>query len=322
MACTGQRKPIFTDEMRAPIERCQMKTVLLTALAAVVLFACAGGAFADELWNPHLRGIDEGCPSALLPPKGVYFVNNSYFGSMAYYDGSGHATPTRLDLYVDVPILLYNPGYKLLHANYAVAIAQPFDYTSVYSRSEATIGNGHWGDYNTVVVPAILSWQLPHDFWLKASLAAYLDDPTSSPAHPLSNGGAGSGNSYWTLEPEVAVTYLHDGWNASADFKYDHNYKDTATGYQSGDQFAADYTISKCVKKWTFGVGGYQENQLQQDKSKGAAVPDSIRLTYGAGPIVGYNFGPVEVVGILNYNIATHNDFGGNTANVRVVMPL
>lgn len=299
-----------------------MKNCVLTLLVGVLLLTSIGTVFADELWNPHLRGIDEGCASALLPPKGVYFVNDSYFGTLTYYNGSGKETPTRLDLYVDAPILLYNPGYKLFHANYAVAIAQPIDYTSISSRSTAMLDNGHWGAYNTVVVPAILSWQLPHDWYLKAAIAAYVDDPSSSPAHPVADGGAGSGNSFWTVEPNIAVTYLKNGWNASADLKYDHIFKDTSTDYQSGDEFAGDYTFTKCMRKWTFGVGGYQENQLQRDTSKGATVQDSIRLTYGAGPIVSYNFGPLEVMGIFDYNISTHNDFGGDTANVRVVIPL
>jgi hypothetical protein len=299
-----------------------MKRLILAALTAAICLLSMTSCFGEELWNPHLRGIDDGCISGALPPKGVYFVNNSYFGSLAGYNGAGKESAERLDLYVDVPIVLYSPGYKVLHATYAMAIAQPFDYTSVYSRTAATVGNGHWGLYNTVVVPAILSWSQPHNIFLKAALATYLDDPSTSPAHPDKSGGAGSGNSYYTIEPNFAISYLKNGWNLSADLKYDHNITDWATGYHSGDEFDGDYTATKTNKQWTVGLVGYQTNQLYEDKLKGVTQSDSIHLTYGAGPTIGYNFGPLDVVATFNYNISTHNDFGGNTANIRVIMPL
>lgn len=293
-----------------------------SAVALGLSMLAAPAASADELWNPHLRGIDEGCPSALLPPKGVYFVNNTYFASMRQYDAQANPTSYKLDLMVDVPVLLWNPGFKLLNAKYAVAVAQPFDYTSVYSSSAATMGNGHVGTYNTVILPAILSWDLPRDFYLKASLGALAADASSSPNHRTPVDGAGSGNGFWTLEPGVALTYLKNGWNASADIKYDHNFKDTSTDYQSGDELSVDYTLDKSFGNWTAGVGAYQTNQLQDDKIDGVTKPDSIRMTYGAGPLVGYNFGPLNVMATFNWNIKTENDFGGDFTNIRFTLPL
>jgi hypothetical protein len=288
-------------------------------LIAVIALSAGGSASAEELWNPHLRGADEGLASGALPPQGVYFINNSYFAAWNGYDGSGKQTGVKLDAYVDAPVVLWNPGFKVRGAQYAVAIAQPFDYTSVYSGSTATLGNGHTGLYNTVIVPAILSWSLPNDLHLKTSLSTYANDPTNSPAHPYSQGGAGSGNSFWTIEPGVALSWLHSGWNVSADFKYAANLKDTSTDYQSGDEFAADYTVTKTVNKWTGGLGAYQVNQLRDDKVKGVSTPGTIRLSYGAGPIVGYDFGSVTAQITYNWNIKTENDFGGNFINVRII---
>jgi len=292
----------------------------MLAIAFVVL--SSGSTFADELWNPHLRGIDEGCASGALPPKGLYFVDDNYFASMKYYDGNGKGSSEKLDVFVNAPILLWSPGIKVLHATYAAAIAQPFDYTSMYSTTSASLGNAHWGAYNTIIIPAILSWPLAHNTYVKATLATMVADPTTSPGHPAPNNGVGSGNNFWTVEPGVAVSWLRDGWNLSADAKYDHNYKDTATDYVSGDEIAVDYTATKTIHQWVVGVGGYQENQLNLDKENGVNVPGTIRLTDGAGPIVGYNFGPVDLTATFNYNICTHNDFGGNFINIRLVAPL
>jgi len=71
---------------------------MCAALTAALALA-AGGVCAEELWNPSLRGTDEGLASGALPPKGVYFINDSYFGVWKYYDGSGKALNEKLDLF-------------------------------------------------------------------------------------------------------------------------------------------------------------------------------------------------------------------------------
>ncbi|MDE1901810.1 MAG: transporter [Alphaproteobacteria bacterium] len=298
-----------------------MKKPLCLALISILALSAAT-ANAEELWNPSLRGVDEGLTPGALPPKGVYFVNNAYFGQWKAYDGSGKATGQKLDVAVDIPVLLWNPGVKVWGADYAVALAQPFDYTSVYSNSTASAGNGHVGTYNTVLVPGMLSWALPYDFHVKTGLAIYVDDPSSSPAHPAPAGGAGAGNSFWTFEPDAALSWLHNGWNLSADMRYDYNLKDESTGYNSGNMIAINYTATKTIGKWTVGAGAYQENQLEKDTLNGATVANSTREAYGAGPIVGYDFGPVSLQGTYNANIMTHHDFGGDFFNLRLIAPL
>ncbi len=297
-----------------------MKKITYTALVALTAAFTSGTARAEELWNPHLRGVNEGLAAAALPPQGVYFVDNAYFLSFKSYNGSGQSTGARLDGFVDVPILLWNPGIKVLGADFAAAIAQPFDYTNVTTPGGGG-GNGHWGSFNTILVPGELSWALPHDVHVKADLAVYLNDASSSPAHPPVNGGAGAGNSQTTLEPGFALSWLNDGWNLSADLHYDYSFKDSNTGIRSGDQIAVDYTATKTFDKWTAGVGAYQENQIERDTTNGASTAGTTRLTYGIGPIAGYNFGPLNVSATYNHAITTHNDFGGDIYNFRAVVP-
>ena len=293
--------------------------VSYAVIAAMGVALVASQASAEELWNPHLRGVDEGMAAGALPPQGVYFVDDSYWLSFESHDGSGKTTGTQLDGLVEVPILLWNPGVKVLGADYAVGVAQPFDYTSL--SGNGVTGDGHWGTYNTIAIPGILSWSLPHDLHASASLKVYIDDPSSSSAHPPSNGGAGSGNSFWTLEPGAGLSWLHDGWNVGAQVLFDHNFKDSATGYDSGDMIDVDYTATKTFGKWVAGVGGYQENQLQRDQINGVSRAGTVRLTSGVGPIVGYNFGPIDVSATYNHEITTHHDFGGDFYNLRAVVP-
>lgn len=307
-----------------------MKNLLRAALAALCLLS-AGKADAAELWDPHLRGVNEGLASGALPPKGVYGVLNNYLAIYKSYDHKGKAVPgTGLTALVEVPILLWVPGIKILGADYGVAIAQPFDYTN-YSplRNSTSSSNGNWGTFNTILVPAILSWSLPNDFHVSAALNVYVDNASSTMSDlnkgKLRNGGLPSGNGFWTFEPSVAVSWLHDGWNLTAHMHLSFNTRSTSTKYHTGTQFTADYTATKTIGKWTFGLGAYQLNQLEDDSGPGAAACKTRRgcraESYGIGPLVGYQFGGINIMAQYNRHIYTQNDVAGNIFNLRFIVP-
>src|SRR5690349_3147983 len=137
-----------------------MKRVLSAmAMAVAGAISVAGPAAAEELWDPHLRGVDEGLAAGALPPPGVYGILNNYWASYNLYDNKGNKVPgTGLQALVEVPIVLWSTGLKILGADFAMAIAQPFDYTSAGPGYGTGTGSGHWGIFNTVLVPGILSW--------------------------------------------------------------------------------------------------------------------------------------------------------------------
>jgi hypothetical protein len=292
-------------------------------MASAVMLA--GQVSAEELWDPHLRGVNEGLAAGALPPPGVYGVLDNYWANYTWHGPTGSSVSgTGLSALVEVPIVLWSTGIKILGADYAVAIAQPFDYTS-YAPQGA--GSGNWGTYNTILVPGQLAWTFG-DFHVKAGLSIYLDDASSTVAdlvngHKL-NGGLPSGNGYTAIQPDLGLSWLSDGWNISADlhiaFPID---ADTTNGYsyQSGDEFAADYTVSKTIGKWTFGLGFHQENQLEADTLNGVTVPNSTVTNLGIGPLVGYQFGGVNILAEWNHNIYTENDVAGDFFNVRLVVP-
>jgi hypothetical protein len=296
--------------------------IAATVLAGLLSAGCAG---AEELWDPYLRGVNEGTPAGALPPPGVYGIMNNYWLGYSLYDSSGHKTATHLDGLVEVPIVMWQTGLKVLGADYAVAAAQPFDYTNLRKANTSSLSNnGHWGTFNTILVPGMLSWSLPNDFHVKTGLSVYLPDASSSPGHPPSGGGAPSGNGYWTLQPDLGVSWLHDGWNLSIDSHYAYNFEDSSTHYTSGQELAIDYTASKTIGKWTFGLGAHQENQLTDDSGSGAAscaTKHGCRAeNYGAGPLLGYQFDSgLGITAEYNHNIFARNDFAGEIFNVRLV---
>ncbi|MGO9314306.1 MAG: transporter [Syntrophobacteraceae bacterium] len=313
-----------------------MKKLLLASLLCLAAVMVITPAYATETWDPHLHGVDEGLAAGALPPPGVYFINDSYFAPVAPVQGpDGHQAPgVKLFAYVDVPILLWVPGCKFLGADYGVAIAEPFDYVNLMTHLPGSgapgvqVSGSQWGAFNTVLLPYILSWKLPCDFRIKTALAIGVDDPTSSKSDSWeaaqANPTAPSGNGYWSFTPEVGISWLHAGWNASAELFYTFGLKnnDFEGGYSSGNQFAADYTLTYTCGKWTFGAGAAQEQQVFNDSNGLGTIGNSMARLWTAGPIVGYNFGPCSLMLTANFQCSGTNDPVGAFYNVRLVVPL
>jgi hypothetical protein len=299
----------------------------LAMTTAVMAFTAT--AHAAELWDTRLRGVDEGSASGALPPAGVYGVVNNYFVGLKEYDANGNREATSIDAIVVVPVVLWQTGYQVFGADYAVAIAQPFDYTNVkVAGVGALAANGHWGTYNTILVPALLSWKLDNGLHLSTGLSIYLDDASSSPGDMPKTGGCGAGNGYMSFQPDLSVSWLQDGWNLSISAHYAFNLRNTKTDYTSGQELAVDYTATKSFGKWTVGVGAFTENQFTNDSgagavAKGCANKDGCKVSlFGIGPLVAYQFGGLELMAEYNVNVVAKNDVAGDFLNIRLVAPL
>ena len=306
-----------------------MRTLTSVAIASMCIALSTGPAWAGELWEVHLPGIDEGLAAGALPPPGVYGVLNNYTVSFRQYDNSGHTTGVKVTGQVETPAVLWQTGIKVWGAYYAMALAQPLDYSHLKIPNEPGLSdNGHWGNYNTVLVPGILSWSLPNDFHVKTALQVYVDDASSSPGHAASRGGLGSGNGFWTLQPELGVSWLHNGWNLSVDAFYSYNFKNTTTQYKSGQELEVDYTATKTIGKWTVGLGANQVTQITSDSGAGAVAagcPENNgckAVNFGIGPLVGYQFHGFHVMAEYNHDVHTRNDLGGDRFNLRFSVPI
>ena len=167
-----------------------MRRFLLATCLSLAVVVMATPCHAEELWDYHLRGSDEGLAAGALPPPGFYFINDwSFAPSFKLYDDDGHAiSQIKAFGFVDVPILLWSTGLKFLCADWAIGIAQPIVYTNfrVGTTTGGTITTGaEWGAYNTLLVPFALSWTLPCNFHVLAALQIGVNDGTSSPGDSL-----------------------------------------------------------------------------------------------------------------------------------------
>jgi len=303
--------------------------LILGAIACSMIgsIAASTAAKAEQLWDPYLRGVSEGLAAGALPPPGVYGVLDNYWANYSKYDSSGNKeSDHQLSALVEVPIVLYVPGIKIWGADYAAAIAQPFDYTSYKPVSAG--GAGNIGLFNTILIPAWLSWSLPDNLFVKTGFEVYLPDASSSFSDlvtgKLKNGGLPSGNGYTAVQPDLGVSYLAGPISLSASFNISipvTSDKYLGETYTTGDQFAGDYTATYAVGKWSYGLGVHEENQITKDTVSGTVVvPASKNATnLGIGPLVSYQLGTVNVLAEWNHNIQTKNDVAGDFFNIRLL---
>jgi hypothetical protein len=71
----SKHKPTGTNKNAKIKSNPQMRRAIgATALVLAVTFVLSAPAKASELWNPYVRGVNEGMAARATPPPGVYGV--------------------------------------------------------------------------------------------------------------------------------------------------------------------------------------------------------------------------------------------------------
>lgn len=282
-----------------------------------MLAACASptACLASEDFQPFLEGATTGTPMGALPPTGVYLTNTLYLANSNVVRGPGNAGAPLYTLQTAyAPTVLWVTGTKFLGAQYAVLITQPFAWRNE-SHVPGVPGTSATGSafFNTLITPLSLSWDAGHDWFVGAGVTVYLPDGTRSYADdaPTARNFA---NDFWTLEPNVAVSYLGHGWNLTINNVFDFNATNPRTHYHSGDGYYADLTAARTAGPWTLGVVGNYSRQFTDDTQFGHAVePDGHRFEHAlAGPMAAYQLGPCQLMLRVLLNVRTRNDVNMN----------
>lgn len=273
-----------------------MKRSTLKAICAFCAFSTTA-THAYEVGNPGFTqppGITNGGATAEIPPPGIYMfeqavtVQNQLVGPSAPRIG-GNLTDAHAN--VGATGFVFVPGWTFLGATYDAVILQAF--------ADATVGNPinaqQTGIHNTFIVPVELSWKLGQSgFYAKAGLGMYVPDGSIQGPNGLSS----VGSPWWTLQPELYLSYLRDGWNFTIGLFDEINTKNTITGYRSGDVLHAEFTATKRIGKWTVGPVAYYLGQVTNDTSSafyGNAINVNRYNIWAVGGLVGYDFGPVNL---------------------------
>jgi hypothetical protein len=269
-------------------------SIAIIGLAAIV--SCGpGNAFESGYigWQQK-AGLTLGGGSAGVPPPGLYtFDQFTTYQAKIVGPGAPNVGGAQTSAHAagESTGLLWVPGWQFLGATYDAVIVQPFMMSDVGN----PINKNPSGMHNTYVVPAELGWKLGNSgFFVKAGLGVYV--PTGDIAGPT--GLSSIGSPWYTIQPELVVSYLKDGWNLTANLFREINTRNTITGYTSGNIMHAEFTATKRIEKWTFGPVAYYIGQVTDDKSSAfyhGAINVNRYNIWAAGPLVGYDFGPVAL---------------------------
>jgi hypothetical protein len=306
-----------------------IKKIIGAAAVAAAVGVSGNQAFSEEVFVPHLPGVNGGAVLGVVPEEGVFFINTTSYISGASFDTHGNSTPTNVTAFVDIPELAWAPGFKVLGANYLMAIFQPIDYTSLTGIGGSNSGFGSGNAFATVITPARMSWSLPGDFYVAFRSDFYI--PDGGYKNPITHtAGNIASLDQFVVEPSLAVSWLHDGWNVSLKAFTDINLQNMDNNYQSGDIFGTEETVAKTFGKWTLGVTGFTQNQITNDTGSDVALIngpqaalDGHNLTnYGVGPLFGYNFGNVIFTAWYDRTFGTVNDTGGGLFFTSITVPI
>jgi hypothetical protein len=269
----------------------------LLAAAGVAAFAFSpASAYESGSWQTK-PGSFIGA-SAGMPPPGIYMFNQ-VFTYQSNLSGPGVQNALRgarvgVQAFVDVQGFIFVPGWTFLGATYDALIVQPFVADSIGQPINAQAS----GVFNTYFVPVELTWKFgTSGFVTKAGLAFYAPTGTIQGASGLNN----QGRPFWTFQPELALSYLANGWNLTAFLYEEFNTENSRTRYTTGDIFHADFTATKTFGKWTLGPVGYYVAQVTDDKCPlgvcrtfnpaGTLLNTQRFQLFALGGLVEYNFG-------------------------------
>lgn len=256
------------------------------SIRGLMLVAAAGflaaPARASEGGNSAYPNGANGWMEGALPPSGWYFIPYaSHYSANRFNDGDGNRSVPGFDLDVDavtVRLVRVWPG-KIAGFSLASQLIQPMLALSVHAAGARgdRITNG-----DLMMTPLIVGRQIAPNLHLAAGVDVYM--PTGSyAAGRLVNGGLNR----WTMTPDVALSFRTERVEASVKLMYDFNFENSATHYDSGDAFHADYRLGYYFRPTiSVGVEGFAFVQTTDDRQEGMRVgDDGFRgRVFGIGP--------------------------------------
>jgi hypothetical protein len=216
--------------------------------------------------------------AGLTPPPGTYVtpvtgVYTAKIGTALAFDTVTLNAGAKVDIVNSGLNILYVPERKLFGGNLGFSLTVPFGYVDY----GATIGIGAlatardvngWG-FGDVIPRVQLGWQhgdFAHTVYLEVITPTGFWKHGFSPFTGLHRPGIDTGWAFtWTDKP----TKLQVSGTAGFTF----NFENTASNYQSGDDFHWEWAVGfECKKGLVLGVVGYDYRQLTGDSGSGAKL--------------------------------------------------
>lgn len=229
----------------------------------------------------------EGFNAGALPPPGTYFLNYfNFYTASSFKDKNGNSHPGlpnfELNAIANVFRLVHMTKLDLLGGNIGMQILVPIVHLDL---SVAGNGQKRTGLGDVIIDPFLWAFH-SKNLHFATGLDIYIPTGTYD-----KNDMANISRNYWTFEPIVALSYFTDnGFEFSTKVMYDFNTENTATDYQSGQEFHFDYTLAKKFGPFSAGAGGYFYKQVSDDKGPGAGPDGNKGQVFAAGPQLKYDY--------------------------------
>lgn len=287
-----------------------MKKISMYCLAIFLIFGL----------NPVFAGGGQSYPngaeafmSGAVPPPGFYFLDYLYhYSADSMKDDNGDDIDGFDDISVKANVFrfLWVSEKEILGANLCMHTFIPVLDVDIDFKGpvgpEAKRSYDDTGVPYVIVNPFVLAWHLNQGKLHIAASPADIYVPLGQDDGNL----ASVGQNFWTFEPILAVTYMHDKWEFSGKFMYDFNTTEeksaTIYGFEvdrdPGQEFHVDYSLSYAfTPSFRAGVNGYYYVQTTDDSyDLNDAIPATVQTllkndednrsqVFAVGPGVWYN---------------------------------
>jgi hypothetical protein len=232
--------------------------------------------------------------AGMLPPPsdiGTVGLRTAFYRAHDLRDNAGDRSPVGLKLKVDSVGLAYvkMTNVEIAGGTYGFMAVLPYLDMKIDLAIPTPFGplplagkNGAQGDIQ--VAPVVIKWTPSPGWFVNASL--HLQLPTGSyDKNRLIN----AGTNHWTASPTVAFTHITPGgFEVSSNIQLNINGRNKDTDYRSGTEYQHEFALGQHAGAWTFGVGGYYYQQLNDDKAAGQSVPNARARVVALGPAVNF----------------------------------
>ncbi len=278
------------------------KIVGAVGAAAIALPLCSRPAQAIQTGSSpdYPLGSSLSLPTGAAPPPGLYVRLYPNWAQSYAVNNNGARTGVSSTSFGDFGSFTWVPGFTVLGATYSTAVRGPGILNVQIHKPGGAIATTT-GLVDWTVVPFNLSWALGNGLFFDAELG--VDVPIGS--YDSAN-AANTAQNHYALAPNIALTYLKDGYDLTIHETTETAFQNPSTKYTNGTFSFTDITATKKFGKWTTGPVGFVYSQISDDSG-----PQKLRSPYpfeaAVGWDLGYDLGPATLNGWFVKDVYARN---------------
>lgn len=310
----------------------------LAAFAATLFVVGAGCSYAAEGGAGFYLLGSKGPAAGVTPPPGTYFQNDLYFykgdlgGNRQLPTGGNVIAGVTGKAAIEIPTFIWVTPAEILGGHLGFSASLPFGYKDV--SADLAISSPRFGGRSRGIDDDVftLGDPLASSFigWTTGDLHIQSGVLVNIPIGDYQDGElANIAFHHWGADIYTAASYIDPttGLDFSGTIGMTFNAENPATNYRTGDEFHAEWAISKSFSpQFSAGLVGYYYDQVTGDSGSGAVLGPFKGRVAAIGATVGYNFevGGTPVAARVKYyhEFAAENRSEGDAVFLTVSVPL